>query len=648
MRRIFIRISAGIASLFLLANPALSSDTLPIGEPDDFKAVSIEGLRITAQAPGGYNRPGSLTFSFRVDDINGDFYPALTGNRLKITCGGRPVTGFILSRMPDRYSVVVPRVPYQEKNGAYDLRLVVDPQKDRIEAGLPGVVLYRIPRLNLILVIDSSTSMRLNDPANFRVKAVNNIVRYGRLLNIIDKVALVKFGSTAELLCPLTSVRNGLVIETAALRIDSSGETDIADGLLKAYAEALKAGKGERTIVILLTDGENNYPYDAQHMKFAALGIPVFTIGLTKNVNNRFLDTISRETGGEYYQVPDSFSILSVYNRIVQDELGHRVLIDNEIVLRPGQKTNLSLDPGLNAKKVNMVVSWEGKKPLLRYPESMTRANVTSFTGFQYFELQNPASAGRIGIENSSAATNRFSLIGYISSSLAVLCQMPKKTFDLDEPVEFTVTSWQDDRPLAGCKVSVAISSKKTNMTIRLSDDGRHNDSDPSDGLYRNYAFGLQPGEYRATFTIRGTDLLNNPFKRTSSKKFFVSDKPIDGPEAVPGSVTMDRAGAVLEYFQSFRLVSRDAASVPLRVFCLPFNREDSGTNVSVTLKPSHFVLEKDRFKLFNVSVVFPPSFQSGVYSSRIVLVEPGSFHSIPLDIDFYKYLLPDTQEKTK
>jgi hypothetical protein len=631
-----------------LRPPLQAQDPHPLAERDDFTAETVAGLRITSQTPGVFNRPGSLAFSFTVRDAGGNFYPSLTGERLRVTCGSRRVTGLIFGTGPDGYTVTVPRLPYQEKNGAYDLRITIDPDGKEIGDSLPRSVLYQSPRLNLILVIDTSTSMRLNDPGNFRVAAVNSIVRYGRLLNIIDKVSIVGFSSSARALCPLTSIRNAAVVERAAGRIDSNGETNMADGLEAAYAELLKAGRNEHTIVILLTDGENNFPYDRQHLKFAALGVPVFTIGLTKNVNSAFLDSIARETRGEYYQVPDSFSVLAVYNRIVQDELGHRILVDEEVVLRPGQRTNVSLAPGLKVKKVNIIASWDRKKPTIRYPENSARLNISTFTDFQCFELLNPGARDKIRVENNTSSTGRFAVIGYVSSSLAIRCRMPKKTFGPGEPVEFTVLAWQDDKPLTGCSVAVSLSSKRTNMLLRLRDDGLHNDSAPQDGMYRNYAFDLPEGDYRAVFTVKGTDLFNATFRRTSAKEFTVSPAPPGGLKVVSGEMRFDRTGAGMEYFRSFRVLSGAESPVPIRVFSLPMSPFDGRTNIAVSVKPSHFVLEKDRLKLFNVSVVFPLYLASGIYSSRLVLIEEDRFQSIPFEADFYKYLIPQNPEKAK
>ncbi len=81
--------------------------------------------------------------------------------------------------------------------------------------------------LAVALIIDSSGSMKFNDPGKERIKAAKNVAA---MLGENDELTVVEFANTARVLVPLKKVgpessRDEILKSIAA--ISSSGDTDI-------------------------------------------------------------------------------------------------------------------------------------------------------------------------------------------------------------------------------------------------------------------------------------------------------------------------------------------------------------------------------------------------------------------------------------
>jgi magnesium chelatase subunit D len=127
--------------------------------------------------------------------------------------------------------------------------------------------IFKRPRKTLILfVVDSSDSMG-DDGTYARIKAAK-----GAVLAILNKayqkrhrVGMVSFrDESAELILPPTS---SLILAERSLKaLPTGGTTPFADGLMKAWkivkTERLK-DKNIRPLLVILSDGEANVPYDS-------------------------------------------------------------------------------------------------------------------------------------------------------------------------------------------------------------------------------------------------------------------------------------------------------------------------------------------------------------------------------------------------
>jgi uncharacterized protein YegL len=185
---------------------------------------------------------------------------------------------------------------------------------------------------DIVLAIDSSGSMNWNDPQRLRISGAQEYI--GRL-SCPDHVASVDFDTVAHVTrenvggAPhhLTDVSNNCFPnfdgpKADLTTIDANGGTNIGEGLRVSVNELLGYGDSKRArVIILLTDGQNNFPWQddltrAQARRARDNGIVVFTIGLGADADTALLTYVADTTGGTYYNAPTAQSIRWIYLEI--------------------------------------------------------------------------------------------------------------------------------------------------------------------------------------------------------------------------------------------------------------------------------------------------------------------------------------------
>lgn len=165
--------------------------------------------------------------------------------------------------------------------------------------------------VDVMLVIDSSGSMRWNDPLGLRKTASKNFID---ALIEGDQVGVVDFDSNAVLLSGLTT--DFAAAKAAVDRIDSSGGTNIGAGVAVAHNEIINNGNPEHLRAeIVLTDGVGSYS-SSLTTQAVNENITMFTIGLGSGVNAGLLQGIADATGGEYFPVAQADDLPDVFSRI--------------------------------------------------------------------------------------------------------------------------------------------------------------------------------------------------------------------------------------------------------------------------------------------------------------------------------------------
>jgi Mg-chelatase subunit ChlD len=159
--------------------------------------------------------------------------------------------------------------------------------------------------LDMMFVMDTSTSLRNTDPRDFRSAGAIGLVENLSPRSDI-KIGVVGFDGNGELVQPMTSERSRV---TEALRnMPRSGSTNLAAGIATALKELETYGRpGSSRIIMLFTDGQSNRRQaHSAAVKAHAQGVTIQTLLLgSSRTGSEILDEISWATGGSLVRVSD-------------------------------------------------------------------------------------------------------------------------------------------------------------------------------------------------------------------------------------------------------------------------------------------------------------------------------------------------------
>jgi Mg-chelatase subunit ChlD len=159
--------------------------------------------------------------------------------------------------------------------------------------------------LDMMFVMDTSTSLRSTDPDDFRSAGAIGLVENLSPRSDI-KIGVVSFDSRGELLQPMTSDRK--LVARALRDMPRSGSTNLAAGIMTALKELKAHGRPNSSRVIMLfTDGQSNRRQaHAAAVNAHGQGATIQTLLLgSSKTGTEILDEISWATGGSLVRVED-------------------------------------------------------------------------------------------------------------------------------------------------------------------------------------------------------------------------------------------------------------------------------------------------------------------------------------------------------
>lgn len=167
--------------------------------------------------------------------------------------------------------------------------------------------------LNVVLLMDSSGSMRKNDPQELRKPASKLFVS---LLGKEDNVAIVKFSDTGEVLVPLVPAKDKASQQKlfgAISTISSDGAHTNIKNAIDAAIQVIESGpKASKSIIVLMSDGQmdpgtpelaaqlTNQLFDQTVKRLNALKIETHTIAFTDQSDKNLLEKLSYATTGKF------------------------------------------------------------------------------------------------------------------------------------------------------------------------------------------------------------------------------------------------------------------------------------------------------------------------------------------------------------
>ncbi|MCY4061108.1 MAG: VWA domain-containing protein, partial [Chloroflexi bacterium] len=165
-----------------------------------------------------------------------------------------------------------------------------------------------------VLVIDTSSSMA-DQPLSNALAAARD---YLNALGPNDPVALITFNDQVRLVVNYTTDRALIFAQFENLAY--GGQTALYDATLRAIEIANEAPL-ERKAVVILSDG-GEYGNVSEHSRQDAIraatihGVPVYSIGLGWDIDRRFLEAISAESNGEFYEAPEPEELGEIYSNL--------------------------------------------------------------------------------------------------------------------------------------------------------------------------------------------------------------------------------------------------------------------------------------------------------------------------------------------
>lgn len=192
--------------------------------------------------------------------------------------------------------------------------------------------------IDIVVALDLSKSMLQEDFNPNRLEKSKELLSKFISQRVNDRIGLVIFGGDAYTKIPLTFDNSMLREVVEKIKVDditSNNRTAIGVGVGVAI-NRLKESESKSKVIILMTDGENNYgelsPIDATKLA-KEIGIKIYTIGIgayernvpffgmTRKIKNNELDEnlltqMAEETNGKYFRASDEKSFEEIFTEI--------------------------------------------------------------------------------------------------------------------------------------------------------------------------------------------------------------------------------------------------------------------------------------------------------------------------------------------
>lgn len=213
----------------------------------------------------------------------------------------------------------------------------------RPQAGQKTEEIYN-QAIDIMLVMDTSSSMKAIDfkPGN-RLDAAKKVAKEFVKGRQYDRIGIVVFSGLAFTQCPLTLDHDAVLNFIDQIEIGMTGVDMTAVGSAVATAaERLKRSSGKSKVMILITDGRNNYgdidPLTAAQAA-AAYDEKIYTIGAgqpggalypidhplygrqyvkipEQELDESTLAKVAEATGGRYFRATDTESLSRIFKQI--------------------------------------------------------------------------------------------------------------------------------------------------------------------------------------------------------------------------------------------------------------------------------------------------------------------------------------------
>ncbi len=385
---------------------------------------------------------------------------------------------------------------------------------------------------DVFLLMDVSGSMKRTDPHGYQKLAAKLFVS---LLKIEDRIGIITFGDTADVLLPLTlnPRKNKEEIFQAVQKINPNAQfTDLHQAIRLGLLELGKT-KRENRILILLSDGkldlgsrekEKNAMGDITRLwpDFEKEKIKIFSIAFTDLSDAQFMEEVAQKTGGFFrfakkaQDLPLIFS--SLFEKMKSPETAP--LADNSFLV-DGTIREASV---LVTKEPGITIEMTDPKKN-KYTPDQHGSNIQWFPA-EVFDV--------VTIQNPMVGSWKVSLIGkegnriFILTNLKLQCTFTKSFVERGEKIPLEAFLEKDgtiikERPILS-RVSFSaevLSPDKESQKIALLEKGEAKDPKKNSGIYAADLVANQLGEYTVRILAE-----SKGFKREKNIQFRVQGSP--------------------------------------------------------------------------------------------------------------------------
>ncbi len=195
--------------------------------------------------------------------------------------------------------------------------------------------------IDIVMVLDISASMLAQDFKPDRARAAKEVAKEFINARPNDRIGVVLFAKQAFTQCPLTIDHDILLELVDQVEVGLADADNTAIGAaLAAAVNRLKGSNSPSKVVILMTDGENNYgvPPTTAAEAAQALGMRVYTIGVGTrgtapypgrdifgrtvlqqvpvSIDESLLTSIAQSTGGKYFRATNENKLREIFAEI--------------------------------------------------------------------------------------------------------------------------------------------------------------------------------------------------------------------------------------------------------------------------------------------------------------------------------------------
>ncbi|MEW6418930.1 MAG: VWA domain-containing protein [Nitrospirota bacterium] len=385
---------------------------------------------------------------------------------------------------------------------------------------------------DIILLMDSSGSMKKTDPQNYRKPAAKLFIS---LLVENDRIGIISFGDSAKTLISLTQVtkKNLEKLFNAVDKITSNEfTTHIHEAIKKGFNE-LKSSQRKNRILILMSDGKltlgSKEKEDAAFAEMSGLlpelaksNIRLYSIAFTEKADVKLLEDIAKETGGFFKFAKTDKDIHVIFASIFE-----KIKTPDTIPLE-GDTFNIDKDI---QEAILFITKKLGTYTTIFEPSNVRHTPMKHGKNIEWYEekvfdmitIKEPL-VGRWRVKLSANEGNKIFVITDINLKTSFEKNFVNKgeKIKIDARLEREGDMLKEKDVLEQVSFFAGVTSPDGQITrLDLLDNGISEDDKPGDAVYSGEFVVKYPGEYTIKITAEG-----KTFKREKVFQFKAIEPP--------------------------------------------------------------------------------------------------------------------------